>query len=137
VSKPSVRVLLLILGIAVLAAACASSDAPLSDAGEAPTTAPTTVGGVEAARPNPDSVYNPVFEGEELPEGFRQLLGRDDIFPVYDPTFVAPDQVDWPEDGLVVGVDLEGEARAYPVGFMTRREMVVDNHRGIPTLVTW
>jgi len=95
------------------------------------------VGPVEAARPDLDDVYNPVFAGETTPPGFRQLLNRDDIFPIYDPTFVPADGVDWPEGGLVLGVDLEGEARAYPVGFLTRREMVIDNHRGIPTLVTW
>ena len=68
---------------------------------------------------------------------FRQPLDRDDILPVYDPRFVGADGVDWADDSLVIGVDLEGEAKAYPVGFLTRREMVVDNHRGIPTLVTW
>lgn len=43
----------------------------------------------------------------------------------------------WNPEDLVIGVNLEGEARAYPIGFLTQREMVVDNHRGIPTLVTW
>lgn len=87
--------------------------------------------------PDPNSVYDPVRGGEPLPEGFRQLLGRDDIAPVYDPAFVTAAGVDWPEDSLVIGVDLEGQARAYPVGFLNRREIVNDNHRGIPTLVTW
>ncbi len=87
--------------------------------------------------PAPDSVYDPVGGGEELPSGYRQLLNRDAIAPVYDPSFVASSGVDWPEESLVIGVDLEGEARAYPVGFLNRREIVNDNHRGIPTLVTW
>ncbi len=87
--------------------------------------------------PDPNSIYDPVRGGETLPEGFRQLLSRDAIAPVYDPAFVTAAGVDWPEDSLVIGVDLEGEARAYPVGFLNRREIVNDNHRGIPTLVTW
>jgi hypothetical protein len=129
----AVRFVFIGLTLVLLAAACAP------DQSESSLASPTAdgPGPVELARPDPDSVYNPVFEGEEVPVGFRQLLGRDDIFPVYDPIFVAADQVDWPEDGLVVGVDLDGEARAYPVGFLDRREMVIDNHRGIPTLVTW
>lgn len=85
----------------------------------------------------PDDVYDPFLAGEETPDGFRQLIGRDWIAPVYVPTFVSAGTVEWPGEELVIGVDLEGEARAYPVGFLTRREIVVDLHRGIPTLVTW
>ena len=85
----------------------------------------------------PTEVYDPFTSGEEAPDGFRQLLRRDLIAPVYDPQFVQRSGVGWPEDELVIGVDLEGEARAYPVGFLNRREIVVDLHRGVPTLVTW
>ena len=82
-------------------------------------------------------VFDPVRAGEQPPDGFRQVLGRDDIAPVYVPDFLRADDVDWPDDELVIGVELNGEARAYPVGFLNRREIVVDMHRGIPTLVTW
>ncbi len=92
---------------------------------------------LDLAVPDPDSVYDPFFAGEELPDGYRQALARDAIAPVYDPVFTTAGGVDWPEDSLVIGVDLAGEARAYPVGFLNRREIVNDDHRGIPTLVTW
>jgi hypothetical protein len=82
-------------------------------------------------------LYDPTEEGEPFPSNYRQSLPRDAINPVYDPSFTTPDRIDWPGDELVIGVEIEGEARAYPVGFLTRREMVIDNHRGIPTLVTW
>lgn len=72
-----------------------------------------------------------------VPEGFRQLLDRDAILPIYDPAFVSADQSDWPDNALVVGVALNGEARAYPVGYLNRREMVIDTVGGIPVLVTW
>ena len=81
--------------------------------------------------------YDPIEAGEEPPPGFRQSLARDAILPVYVPTFVSASDVGWPDDSLVIGVDLEGEARAYPVSWLNYREMVIDNHRGIPTLVTW
>ena len=84
-----------------------------------------------------DGTYDPVAAGEELPPGFRQSLDRDDILPVYVPRLIDAADVGWSDASLVIGVDLEGEARAYPVGFLNRREMVIDNHRGIPTLVTW
>lgn len=84
-----------------------------------------------------NDLFDPVRAGVPLPAGFRQILRRDGIAPVYLPNFVRPDEADWPDEELVIGVDLEGEARAYPVGFLNRREIVVDIHRGIPTFVTW
>ena len=41
---------------------------------------------------DPDEVYDPVRVGETLQRGFRQLLRRDAILPVYDPTFVRPEE---------------------------------------------
>lgn len=88
-------------------------------------------------RADPSSVYNPVLGGERLPDGFRQLLPRDGIMPVYDPAFVAADEVGWPDGTQVIGVSSGGEAKAYPVSFLNGREMVVDDIDGIPILVTW
>ena len=60
----------------------------------------------------PDDLYDPVDAREELPGGYRQVLRRDSIKPLYDPLFISADEVPWPDDELVIGVDLEGEARA-------------------------
>jgi hypothetical protein len=86
---------------------------------------------------DPDSVYDPVKAGEDLPEGYRQGLGRDQIVPVYDPVFTAASEVDWPSDMLVIGVAGTNSAKAYPVTHLNQREMVVDSLEGIPILVTW
>ncbi len=86
---------------------------------------------------DPGDVYDPVKAGERLPRGFRQLLRRDAILPIYDPTFLPAGQTTWPADTLVLGVELEGDARAYPIRFLNRREMVIDSIAGIPVLVTW
>ena len=43
----------------------------------------------------PDGIYDPVQAGEQLPEGFRQLLPRDAIFPVYHPTFRSAEATEW------------------------------------------
>lgn len=85
----------------------------------------------------PGDVYNPVIAGEQLPDGFRQVLPRDAIMPIYDPQFVPAASIDWPGDTLVIGVAADGEAKAYPVSFLNGREMVVDSIAGIPILVTW
>ena len=81
--------------------------------------------------------YNPVAAGEVLPAGFRQVLPRDAIAPIYDPEFVTGDGVLWPADAQVIGVAAGGEAKAYPVSFLNRREMVIDEIAGDPILVSW
>ncbi len=95
----------------------------------------------EVTRPlalaDPQLTYDPVTAGEDLPPGYRQLLARDQIAPIYDPEFTSPDAVDWPVDMLVIGVAGEREAKAYPVTPLNQREMVVDSLEGIPILVTW
>lgn len=81
--------------------------------------------------------YDPVTAGEPLPDGFRQLLPRDGIQPIYDPRFVPATGVDWPGATEVIGVAVGGEAKAYPVSFLNRHEMVDDFIAGEPILVTW
>ncbi len=86
---------------------------------------------------SPSDVYDPVRAGEETPTGFRQLLSRDAIVPVYDPTFLPAAQSPWSDNTLVIGVEVDGEAKAYPVSFLNRREMVIDRLAGEPLLVSW
>lgn len=85
----------------------------------------------------PEDVYDPVRAGEQTPEGFVQVLPRDAIMPVYNPVFEPASASDWPDDALVIGLSLEEEAKAYPVSFLNRREMVIDWIGGTPVLVTW
>ena len=85
----------------------------------------------------PDDVYNPVTAGDPLPDGFRQVLPRDGIPPIYDPQFTTADAVGWPDETQVIGVGSDAEAKAYPVSFLNRHEMVNDFIAGDPILVTW
>ena len=86
---------------------------------------------------DPETAFDPVTVGAQLPDGYRIGLARDQIAPVYDPIFAAKDGVDWPLDSLVIGVAGIDEAKAYPVTHLNSREMVVDSLEGIPILVTW
>ena len=85
----------------------------------------------------PGGIYDPVRAGEPTPAGFRQLLPRDAIHPVYNPTFRSAESTEWSAETLVIGLELNGEAKAYPVSFLNFREMVVDWIGGSPVLVTW
>ena len=88
-------------------------------------------------RSDPSDVYSPVAAGEALPQGFFQILPRDFITPIYEPDFVPADAAGWPDDTDVIGVTLDGEAKAYPVSVLNSSEMVVDELAGVPILVTW
>jgi hypothetical protein len=68
---------------------------------------------------------------------YNQLLGRDSIRPVYEPEFVPADQVQLADDELVLGIEIDGEAKAYPISVLNFREMVNDELAGVPILATW
>ena len=112
-----------LLGLALLVATSSDGRGPI-------TAEPGTIA-------DPGEVYDPVIAGEPLPRGFRQLLPRDAIFPIYEPTFVSADRADWGPDVLVIGVAVGEQAKAYPVSILNGREMVVDRLAGVPILVTW
>ena len=113
----------------------------------------SAIGGCSAPTPKPSSPasYAGEFIGsyEETlgPQGpaaagfsdadFHQLLLPDDIPPIYDPQFVSAADADLPDDELVIGSSINGDARAYPAGILYTREMVNDVVGGVPVLVTW
>lgn len=86
---------------------------------------------------DPAAVYDPVAGGETLPSGYRALLDRDQIEPVYDPQFTTAAGVDWPGDSLVIGVAGPHTTKAYPVTHLNSHEMVIDSLDDDPILVSW
>ena len=86
--------------------------------------------------PLPGNLDQVVFTEDGKTYTIRQLLQRDGIRPIYKPEFSAnPDA--YADDELVMGVEIKGDARAYSVSFLNRREMVNDVVGGTPVLVTW
>lgn len=86
---------------------------------------------------DPAAVYDPVLAGEEPPAGYRALLERDQIEPIYDPEFTSAQGVEWPADSLVIGIAGQDTSKAYPVTFLNRHELVIDSLEGDPLLVSW
>ncbi len=66
-----------------------------------------------------------------------QLIPLDGIRPVYQPQFVDAADAPLHDDELVIGVSVEGEAKAYPITVLRFREMVNDELGKLPILVTW
>ena len=79
--------------------------------------------------------------GSDLPEidlgRLYQVLETDEIEPVYDPIFETAGRTRLGDEQLVMGVAINGEAKAYPISILHIREMVNDVVGGTPVLVTW
>jgi hypothetical protein len=80
---------------------------------------------------------NPAGPKAINPQRYQQLLPRDAIFPIYEPTLGGPEDATLDPDELVIGVSIGGESRAYPIRPLRFREIVNDELGGVPILVTW
>jgi hypothetical protein len=67
------------------------------------------------------------------------LLAPDAIQSIDDPQFYSVSDADqeYDPDELVMGVEFDGDARAYPIGLLARREIVNDTVGGQPLAVTY
>ena len=63
---------------------------------------------------------------EELPEGVEQILERGKIAAIFNPEFVAADEAEIADDAWVLGVEIDGQARAYSLNLLNRHEVVND-----------
>ncbi len=102
-----------------------------------PQAEPTAAQPVDTPTETPETVLGSTREVEANFRQFRQLIPRDAIEPVYKPQFLAGKSAALGPQDLVIGVAINGESKAYPVGPLNFREMVNDVVGGVPILVTW
>ena len=103
--------------------------------------AAATVGGValyitqpQASAPRPDQSSGPdALSSSEI----QTILPVDAIRAIDHPQFVAADKTSMRENLPIIGVELGGEAHAYPIAFMSRVEIVNDRLGGTNIAVTW
>lgn len=67
------------------------------------------------------------------------LLPKDAIPAIDDPVFISADEADtqYEPDELVMGVQFDGEARAYSIPLLSSHEIVNDTVAGRKIAVTW
>ena len=67
------------------------------------------------------------------------LLGFDAIRSIENPTFLERANADglYSPDELILGIDIEGDVRAYSVPLLSRHEVVNDVVGGKPVAITW
>ena len=109
-------------------------EAPVAEV-EEPTIIPSPTAGPVETSPTAAPLTNPRVE---VPDVFvNWLLPWDGIRPIYDPQFASAAEAALDDDELVIGISIDGEAKAYPISVLRFREMVNDELAGVPTLVTW
>lgn len=96
-----------------------------------PVSRPVTVRGDAQARPLSSAVAS--FR----PDQIVSVLPRDAIPAIDAPELVTAGQTSLRGADLVIGVEIAGEARAYPVKVLSAHEIVNDEVRGHPFAVTW
>ena len=63
---------------------------------------------------------------------------KDGIPAILDPKFAAGAEVDFLRDSdAVIGVEIDGQARAYPIRILNWHEIVNDTINGVPIAVTF
>lgn len=78
-------------------------------------------------------------EGQEPEYDIITLLPKDAIPSIDNPRFYSIQEADaeYEPDEVVMGVEFNGDARAYPIGLLSSHEIVNDMVGGRPIAVTW
>lgn len=74
---------------------------------------------------------------EGLPEGFEQILPRGRIASIDDPRWVAADQAQLPDEAVVLGLVIDGQARALSINLLNAHEVVNDTIGETPYAAVW
>jgi hypothetical protein len=108
--------------VPVESTAAASDEVNASPVSDSQNPAPTSLLSTPAS---PDPVATPLRRPTQF-------------VPLDDPVFVLADQrTDLPDSAFVLGLDLFGEQRAYPLQMMAYHHIVNDTVGGNPTLITY
>jgi len=80
----------------------------------------------------------PATAADLRPDEIVTVLPKDAIAAILRPTFGASKSAAWlSARDLVVGVEISGDSRAYPVATLSQHEIVNDTVGGQPIAVTW
>ena len=72
------------------------------------------------------------------PEDIVTILPKDAIPAILSPSFEEGSNAPWLKGkDTIIGVEINGDSRAYPVPILSRVEIVNDRVGGIPIAVTW
>lgn len=74
---------------------------------------------------------------EMLPAGVEQIIPRGQIAAVFEPQFVSATEAEIADDAWVLGVMIEGQAKAYSLNLLNRHEVVNDQSGETAFAAVW
>lgn len=151
------RFSLIVVALALVATACGSDSAPSDQTGTPEPDADVSDGAVDATPRDDESLANTglahsvpledihfdTFDGGSVPlsEAPPELIARllDAIQPIDNPDYEGASQAVWltPDDIVLGYIDDGGDAWAYPVRILDLHEIVNDELRGRPVLISY
>lgn len=72
-----------------------------------------------------------------LPLGVQQILPRGGIPAIFEPEFVPASDAEIPDGAWVLGVEVDGVAKAYSLNLLNRHEVVNDQFGDRPLAAVW
>lgn len=135
-------------GVVLFLAACRATPASQPAVSTSAPVAPSAVMATSVAKAMPTIVPTPSSAALAPPSPRRLQQGEliiaaeiDDIPAIFadDDLYVTADagSEEWLDEDLVVGIVVDGDARAYPVRLLSLHEIVNDTIGGRPVAVTW
>ncbi len=96
--------------------------------------APAALADDEAAESTPEAE---AVDPDPPPPGVERLLRRGGIPAVFDPVFVSAQEARLPDDAMVLGVALDGDAHAYSLNLLNQHEVVNDRIGELHFAAVW
>jgi carotenoid cleavage dioxygenase-like enzyme len=78
-----------------------------------------------------------LYAQESPMDQFEQLLPRGRIAAITEPVYVSADKAEIAPDSWVLGVVIDGQARAYSLNLLNAHEVVNDEINGKPFAAVW
>ena len=112
-----------------------SDESTNTDGNNITTTQPTS----QALNFTQDNEMNEIVERDYSKYQIITLLPPDAIPAIDDPVFLSAEEADdeYAPEELILGVEFNGDSRAYSIGFLSRHEIVNDTVGGVKLSVTW
>ncbi len=79
----------------------------------------------------------PLAEADKKPKGYRQILPRGRLASIDQPTYVPASKADLSETTWVLGVVIDGQARAYSLNLLNAYEVVNDAIGDVRFAAVW
>ncbi len=74
---------------------------------------------------------------EQLPPGVEQIIPRGQIAAITNPIFVEAEEAEISDDAWILGVVIDGQARAYSLNLLNQHEVVNDRIGDTPFAAVW